>query len=155
YIEVSAGIKRNVFNNPTLPQRARKRSILNFDQDINMSMNAKVGDKVNFDINYNSDASFDLDARQIKLSYSGGEDDIIKNIEAGNVSMTTTNSLINAGETLLGVKSDLQFGNLQINTVFSRQLTESNPFLVNDGPRTYSFQIESDQYDENRHFFLG
>ena len=155
YIEISTGIKRNVYNNPTLPQRARRRSIFNFDQDINMTMNAKVGSKVNFDINYNSDTSFDLDARQIKLSYLGNEDDIIKNIEAGNVSMTTTNSLINSGEALFGVKSDLQFGNLQINTVFSRQLSEDQPFLLNEGPSTYTFQIDADQYDENRHFFLG
>ena len=155
YIEVSAGIKRNVFNNPTLPQRARRRSIFNFDQDINMTMNAKVGNRVNFDINYNSNASFDLDAKQIKLSYLGDEDDIIKNIEAGNVSMTTTNSLINSGEALFGVKSDLQFGNLQINSIFSRQLSESQPFLANEGISTYTFQIDADQYDENRHFFLG
>ena len=155
YIEVSAGIKRNAFNNPTLPQRARRRSIFNFDQDINMTMNAKVGSKVNFDINYNSNAAFDLDAKQIKLSYLGDEDDIIKNIEAGNVSMTTTNSLINTGEALFGVKSDFQFGDLQINTVFSRQLSESQPFLANEGPSTYTFQIDADQYDENRHFFLG
>ena len=155
YIEVSAGIKHNVFNNPTLPQRARRRSIFNFDQDINMTMNAKVGNRVNFDINYNSDASFDLDARQIKLSYKGDEDDIIRNIEAGNVSMTTTNSLINTGDALFGVKSDFQFGDLQINTVFSRQLSETQPFLANEGPSTYTFQIDADQYDENRHFFLG
>ncbi|MBF6596985.1 MAG: cell surface protein SprA [Fermentimonas sp.] len=155
YIEVSAGIKRNVFNNPTLPQRARRKSIFNYDQDIDMTMNAKVGNKVNFDINYNSDASFDLDAKQIKLSYLGEEDDIVKNIEAGNVSMTITNSLINTGEALFGVKSDLQFGKMQINTIFSRQLSESKPFLNNEGPSTYTFQIEADQYDENRHFFLG
>ena len=155
YIEVSAGIKRNVFNNPTLPQRARRRSIFNFDQDINMTMNARVGNRVNFDINYNSDASFDLDARQIKLSYLGDEDDIIKNIEAGNMSLTTTNSLINSGETLFGVKSDFQFGNLQIYSIFSRQLSESQAFLPDGGSTTYTFQIDADQYDENRHFFLG
>lgn len=155
YIEVSAGIKRNVFNNPTLNQRARRRSIFHFDQDINMTMNAKVGNKINFDINYNSDDSFNFDAKQINLSYKGDEDDIVKNIEAGNVSLTTTNSLINVGETLFGIKSDLQFGNLNINTVFSRQLSETQPFMLNDTPRNYTFQINADQYDENRHFFLG
>jgi hypothetical protein len=155
YIEVFTGIKRNVYNNPTLPQRARRKSIFNFDQDINMTMNAKVGDKINFDINYNSDASFNIDARQINLSFKGDEDDIIKNIEAGNVRMTTTNSLVNTGEALFGVKSDLQFGNLHINTIFSRQLTESQPTSSTDGTMTYPFQINADQYDENRHFFLG
>ncbi len=158
YIEVSAGLKRNVFNNPTLPQRARRRSMFDFDQDINMTMNAKVGDKVNFDINYNSNSSFDIgmDAKEIKLAYRGDEDDIIKNIEAGNVTMTTTNSLINTGGALFGVKADLQFGNLHLNTVFSRQQTVSDLLrTMDDGQRSVAFEINADEYDANRHFFLG
>lgn len=155
YIEVSAGIKHNILNNPTLPQRARRRSIFNFDQDIDMKMNAKVGNKINFDLNYNSETLFDLDAKRINLTYKGGEDDIIKNIGVGNVRMTTTNSLINSGESLFGVKSDLQFGNLNINTVFTRQLSENAPFQLDGSEQTYPFIINADQYDENRHFFLG
>ena len=155
YIEISTGFKRNIYNNPTLPQRARRKSIFSFDQDIDMTMNAKVGDKINFDINYNSNQSFDFEAKKLNLSFKGDEDDIIKNIEAGNVSMTTKNSLINSGESLFGIKSDLQFGRLHINSVFSRQLSETQPLLINDSQNTYTFQLDADEYDENRHFFLG
>lgn len=158
YIEVSAGIKKNTFNNPTLPQRARRRSMFDFDQDINLTMNAKVGNKVNFDINYNSNTSFDigLDSKEIKLAYKGDEDEIIKNIEAGNVNMTTTNSLINTGGPLFGVKADLQFGKLHLNTVFSRQLKESEALFSQDNSyKSIEFEINADQYDANRHFFLG
>ena len=66
HIEVSAGLKRNIINNPTIPQRARKKTIFDFGQNIDISMNAKVGEKINFDIDYDSEAGFDMDSRQIK-----------------------------------------------------------------------------------------
>lgn len=154
-LEVSAGMKRDVTDNPTLPQRARIRNRFDFDQQIQLNMNAKVGDKVNFNINYDSDATFDMEARQIKLAYRGDEDEIIRNIEAGNVSMTTTNSLINGGTALFGIKADLQFGKLQVNTLFSQQQSETQTVNSRGGVQTTPFEFNADQYDENRHFFLG
>ncbi|MDD4697541.1 MAG: cell surface protein SprA [Fermentimonas sp.] len=155
YINVGAGLKRNIINNPTLPQRARKRTIFEFNQDIDINMNAKVGEKINFDINYDSEAGFDMDSKQIKLGYTGNEEDIIKNIEAGNVSMTTSNTLINVGTALFGVKSDLQFGNLYINTIFSQQQSESQTVTSSGGVNTTPFAFNADEYAANQHFFLG
>ena len=120
-IEISAGLKQDVTDNPTLPQRARRRSMFDFEQQIQLNLNAKVGDKVNFDINYDTEATFDFRSRQINLAYRGNEDEIIRNIEAGNVSMTTGNRLINGGAALFGIKADLQFGKLQVNTLISQQ----------------------------------
>ncbi len=154
-IEISTGLKRDVTDNPTLPQRARIRNRFDFDQQIRFNMNAKVGDKIDFNINYDSDATFDLDARQIKLAYRGDEDEIIRNIEAGNVSMTTTNSLINGGTALFGIKTDLQFGKLHVNTLFSQQQSETQTVNSRGGVQTTPFEFNADQYDENRHFFLG
>ena len=153
--EISTGIKRDVNKNPTLPQRARRRTTFEMGQDIRVNLNAKVGDKINFDINYDSQEAFDLDARKINLSYRGDEDDIIRNIEAGNVSMTTGNSLIDAGEALFGIKADLQFGKLRINTLISQQESEARTVNSQGGVQTTPFEINADAYDENRHFFLG
>jgi cell surface protein SprA len=155
YIQVGAGFKRNIINNPTLPQRARRRTYFDFDQDIDINMNAKVGEKINFDINYDSEAGFDMDSKKIRLAYTGNEDDIIKNIEAGNVSMTTTNSLIDGGAALFGIKSDLQFGNLHINTIFSQQQSESQTVTSSGGVNTTPFEFRADEYAVNQHFFLG
>lgn len=153
--EISTGIKHTSINNPTLPQRARRRTIFDFDPQIQLNVNAKVGNKVDFGLNYNTDAMFDFDAKRINLAYRGDEDEIIKNIEAGNVSMTTTNSLINGGAALFGVKSDLQFGKLRVNTVLSQQDSEARTINSRGGVQTTPFEFRADQYDENRHFFLG
>ncbi len=154
-IELSAGIKRNVTDNPALPERARKRTMFDFDQNIQLSANAKVGNKIDFGMNYNTDAMFSFDAKRIKLAYQGKEDEIVKNIEAGNVSMTTTNPLINGGAALFGIKTDLQFGKLRVNTVLSQQKSESRTVNSRGGVQTTPFEFGADQYDENRHFFLG
>jgi len=154
-IEISAGLKRDVTDNPTLPQRARRRSMFDFDQQIQLNLNAKVGDKINFDINYDTEATFDFRSRQINLAYRGDEDEIIKNIEAGNVSMTTGNRLINGGAALFGIKADLQFGRLKVNTLFSQQQSEARTVNSSGGTQTTPFEFSADSYDENRHFFLS
>ncbi len=153
--EISTGIKRDVTDNPTLPQRARRRTTFDMGQDIRVNLNAKVGDKINFDINYDSEATFDMEARKIKLAYRGDEDEIIRHIEAGNVGMTTSNSLIDAGEALFGVKADLQFGKLRVNTLLSQQESETRVVNSQGGVQTTPFEFSADAYDENRHFFLG
>ena len=154
-IEISAGLKQDVTDNPTLPQRARRRSMFDFEQQIQLNLNAKVGDKVNFDINYDTEATFDFRSRQINLAYRGNEDEIIRNIEAGNVSMTTGNRLINGGAALFGIKADLQFGKLQVNTLISQQRSEARTVNSSGGRQTTPFEFSADSYDENRHFFLS
>lgn len=69
-----------------------------------MNVNGKVGDKVNFNLNYNTESSFEFDQKMLKLNYKGKEDDIIKSIEAGNVSMPLNSSLIPGSSALFGIK---------------------------------------------------
>ncbi|MEA5061801.1 MAG: hypothetical protein VB054_00510, partial [Petrimonas sp.] len=42
-IELTTGLKRDVLNNPTLPERSRKRNRFDLDQQIQLNVNAKVG----------------------------------------------------------------------------------------------------------------
>ena len=154
-VEISTGMNRNITDNPTLPQRARKRSMFDFDQQIQLNVNAKVGDKINFDINYDTESTFDFQSKQLKLAYRGDEDEIIQNIEAGNVSLNSGNSLIHAGAALFGIKSELQFGKLRVKSLFSQQQSESQTINTRGGIQTTPFEFSADQYEENQHFFLG
>ncbi|WP_302315360.1 cell surface protein SprA, partial [uncultured Parabacteroides sp.] len=140
---------------PSLPERARNRTFFNFDESVQLNVQASVGSKVNFDMNYNTETSFDFDSKKLKLAYTGEEDEIIKSLEAGNVSMTTSNSLINGGAALFGMKADLQFGKLRVNALFAQQESESKTVSSKGGVQTKPFELTIDQYDENRHFFLS
>ena len=153
--EVTVGMKMNKNNDPSLPERSRKRSFFNFDESVQLNVQASVGTKVNFGMNYNTETSFDFDSKKLKLAYTGEEDEIIKSLEAGNVSMNTSNSLINGGAALFGMKADLQFGKLRVNTLFAQQESESKTIKSKGGVQTKPFEIKVDEYDENRHFFLA
>ena len=153
--EVELGLKQNKTKNPSLPERARNRTFFNFDENVQLNVQASVGSKVNFDMNYNTETSFDFDSKKLKLAYTGEEDEIIKSLEAGNVSMTTSNSLINGGAALFGMKADLQFWKLRVNALFAHQESESKTVSSKGGVQTKPFELTIDQYDENRHFFLS
>ncbi|WP_321438315.1 cell surface protein SprA [uncultured Bacteroides sp.] len=153
--ELTFGFKTKNVKNPSLPERSRKTTGFDFDEKINISVNGKVGDKVNMNMNYNTDATFDFDTKNIKLKYEGKEDEIIKLLEAGNVSMPTNSSLIKGATSLFGIRTDLQFGKLKLQTVISQQESESKTVNSKGGAQTTSFEISADNYDENRHFFLA
>ena len=153
--DIEIGMKTNSTDNPALPVTSRRRSFFNFDESVQLNMQANVGTKVDFNMNYNTESSFDFDSKKLKLAYTGEEDEIIKLIEAGNVSMQTSNSLINGGAALFGMKADLQFGKLRINALLAQQESESKTVSSKGGVQTKPFELNVDAYDENRHFFLA
>ena len=119
--ELKIGVNMKNIDNPSLPIRNRKTTAFDFDEKINLSVNGKVGDKVNMNLNYNTDATFDFDTQNLKLKYEGKEDEIIKLVEAGNVSFPSNNSLVKGASNLFGVRADMQFGRLKLQTVLSQK----------------------------------
>ena len=154
-VQVSMGIKSNKTDNPALSLSARRKTYFDFDQKIQATIAASVGNRMRFNMTYNTDATFDFDSKNLKLAYEGEEDDIVKSIEAGNVSMTTGSSLIRGGTALFGIKSKLQFGKLTATALISQQNSESKTVSTKGGAQTTQFTINADQYDQNRHYFLA
>ena len=154
-VNLSMGVKTNKTDNPALALDARRRTYFDFDQKIQATVNASVGDRMKFNMTYNTDATFDFDSKNIKLAYEGKEDDIVKSIEAGNVSMTTGSSLIRGSTALFGIKTQLQFGKLTATALVSQQNSQSTSVSSKGGVQTTEFSINADEYDQNRHFFLG
>ncbi len=154
-IVVNMGVKTNKTDNPALSVASRRKTYFDFDQKIQATIAASVGDKMKFNMTYNTDATFDFDNKNLKLAYDGKEDEIIKNIEAGNVSMTTGSSLIRGSSALFGVKTKLQFGKLTATALVSQQNSESQTVNTKGGAQTTSFYVTADKYDQNRNFFLS
>ncbi len=153
--EMKFGYHYEFIDNPSLSERNRKTTSFDFDEKINLNVNAKVGDKMDFNINYNTDATFDYDAKNLKLKYEGKEDEIVKLIEAGNVSMPSNSSLIRGASALFGVRTDLQFGRLNLQAVVSQKKSQSRTVSSRGGSQLSLFDIQAYDYDENRHFFLA
>ena len=153
--ELKLGMNKKSIDNPSLPIRNRKTTMMNFDEKINLNVNGKVGDKVNMNLNYNTDATLNYDAQNMKLKYDGKEDEIIKLVEAGNVSFPSNSSLIKGASSLFGVRTDMQFGKLKLQMVASQKKSASKSVSSRGGVQLTPFEINVADYEENRHFFLS
>ena len=153
--ELKMGGNMKKVNNPALAASRRKTFGFDFDEKINLSMNGKVGDKINLNLNYNTEATFDFDSQNMKLKYDGKEDEIVKLIEAGYVSVPSNVSLVPGVSSLFGLRTDVQFGKLKMQTVVSQKKSASTSVNSKGGSQTNSFEFSATNYEENRHFFLS
>jgi cell surface protein SprA len=122
-----------------------------------LTVDGNIGSKMKLNFNYDAQSSFNFD-QQIKLKYDSeafSEDDIVKKIEAGNVSLPLKGTLIKGSQSLMGLKTDLQFGHLRMSLLASQQLSKQNNIKIENGASIQDFDINPDDYDENRHFFLS
>lgn len=152
--ELIFGLNRSKNFNPAIPQKQQKITNFDFNMRIQLNLIGKIGDKLKVTTNYNTEASFDWE-NQVKLDYTGYEDEIIKKIEAGNVTLPLQSSLISGSQTLFGVKTQLQFGRLMMTTVFSQQKGKKQEVTVQGGAQIQNFTVNGDNYEQNKHFFLG
>ena len=153
--ELKIGATLKNIDNPSLPIRNRKTTSIDFDEKINLTMNGKVGDKVDMNLNYNTDATFDYDAQNMKLKYEGKEDEIIQLVEAGNISFPSNSSLIQGASSLFGIRTDLQFGKLKLQLAASQKKSSSKSVSTKGGTQLTDFEFSTTNYEENRHFFLA
>ena len=140
--------------NPAIPVRNRKTNTFEFDEKIQLNVVGKIGDKLKLTTSYNTEATFDYE-NQMKLEYTGYEDEIIKKIEAGNVSLPLNGSLITGSQTLFGIKTQLQFGRLTVTSVLSQQKGKKSEVEVTGGAQVTKYDIAGDAYEANKHYFLA
>ena len=156
-IDLTLGGDYRYYANPILPTFARTTGGLLFNMDIQMNVTGKIGDKLNLNTAFNNKATFDFD-QIMKINYNSdvfSEDDIIKSIEGGNVSLPLRGSLIQGSQNLFGIKTELQFGHLRITALAAQQKNRRQNLNVQGGSQVQNFSIPIDQYDENKHFFLS
>ncbi len=153
-VTLTAGYLGQNIKNPTLPERARKNGGFDFDMNANFGLNAKIGDKLNFPVTYNTLANFQFE-NQLKLDYTGNTDAIIKRIEAGNVAFPAKGSLMPGASALFGLKTELQFGKLYVTAVLANQNSNRQQVQLSGGTGLQQFVVKADEYEENRHFLLA
>jgi cell surface protein SprA len=153
-VDITAGYQGQNVQNPTLPESARKTGGLDFNMNANLNVIGNIGSKLKLPISYNTLANFDFE-NQLKLDYTGGPDEIIKKIEAGNVSFETKSTLMSGAQSLFGIKTKLQFGKLSITAVLANQRSQKQSVGSQGGAAVTSFSFKADDYEENRHFLLA
>ncbi|MBS1662454.1 MAG: cell surface protein SprA, partial [Bacteroidetes bacterium] len=153
-VDILAGFQSQNIQNPTLPESARRTSTPDFNMNANLNVVGNIGDKLKLPISYNTLANLDLE-NQLKLDYTGGPDEIIKKIEAGNVSFTTPSTLMTGAQSLFGIKTKLQFGKLSVTAVLANQRSQKQTVASQGGASVTTYSFKADDYEENRHFLLA
>ncbi|MBI1224965.1 MAG: cell surface protein SprA [Bacteroidetes bacterium] len=155
-IDLTFGVDYSNTQNPSWTKRQQRRGGFDFDMDIQMNVEGSIGEKLKLSTNYNTKATFDFD-NTMKLDYNTdafGEDDIIKKIEAGNVSLPLKSTLIQGSQSLFGLKTELQFAKLHLALVASQQRSQQDDVTLKGGSQFQEYEVFADAYDENRHFLL-
>lgn len=153
-VDITAGYQGQNIKNPTLPERTRKNGSFDFDMNAQVNVNADIGGKLKFPINYNTLANFGQD-NQLKLDYTGLDDEIIKRLELGNVSFPSRSTLIPGAQQLFGIKTTAQFGKLFVTGVVANQKSQRQSANLQGGTASQLFELKADEYEENRHFLLA
>ncbi len=152
--ELIFGVNTSRTENPAIAENQRKLSTFDFNQKIQINLLGKIGDKLKVTTNYNTEAAFDFE-NQMKLEYTGYEDEILQKIEAGNVNLPLTGSLITGSQSLFGLKTQMKFGKTNVTTVFSEQRGKKQEVNVQGGAQIQQFEVNGDNYEANRHFFIA
>ncbi|PZR13822.1 MAG: cell surface protein SprA [Flavobacterium psychrophilum] len=153
-VELDLGVRYTKQDNPAISPRNRKTLTFDFDQRISMSLQGKVGTRLNVTANYDTESTFAFQ-NLIKLEYTPTEDDIIQKIEVGNVSFPLSNSLVRGAQSLFGVKMALQFGKTTVTGIFSEQKSQTKTVTAQGGGTIQDFQMFALDYDTDKHFFLS
>ena len=152
--ELIFGINISKTQNPTLPVKLQTIPTFDFKEKIQMNVTGTIGDKMQLGVNYNTDAMFEFENRT-KLQYAGKEDEILKKVEAGDVTLPLTGTLITGSYSLFGLKTEMQFGKLTVTTVLSQQKGQSSVIQAKGGAQLTDYEVYVDDYEANRHFFLS
>ncbi|MGF1670931.1 MAG: cell surface protein SprA [Balneolaceae bacterium] len=138
---------------PSLPPDQQTRIDPTFDQSLQLNIQGTIGDKLSIQTDWDTERAFDFQNR-LNIVYEGYDDEVIKRIELGNVSMQTGNSLIRGSGALFGIKSVVEFGPLRFTNVLSQQDGETNVETISGGSQEQHINIRPVDYEDDKHFFL-
>ena len=150
-MNVGASIQQS--EDPSLPPDQQTRIDPTFDQNLQLNIQGTIGDKLTIQTDWDTERAFEYQNR-LNIVYQGYENEIIKSIELGNVTMNTGNSLIRGSGALFGVKSVAEIGSLRLTSVISQQDGESNVETISGGSQERRIQIRPADYSNDRFFFM-
>lgn len=159
HIKIAGETRRS--NRFTASERRQNQSwfpSLDMEQQLQINLSGQIGERIMLEVDHNSEV-IGPDATKIKLSFEGGEDDVIKSIETGDVGLTLPGSTLLGYSSnksgLFGIKTVGQVGPAEFTVVASKQKAESASKSFNSkGGSATEHVIEAYRYLNNRFFRL-
>ncbi|MBL7149020.1 MAG: cell surface protein SprA [Candidatus Cloacimonetes bacterium] len=147
-------------DDPSSEKKKRNNFDLEIRQDLNLRLKGTIGEKIHVNINHQSSSESDVIAvpTEININYEGVEDEVVKRIDGGNISLALTGSRLfsysTSSEGLFGIKTELEAGNLEITTILGKDEAKKSTQTWRGDSQADSTVIESRNYVKRTHYFI-
>lgn len=149
-VDIHGAWRNETTEGQTVSRLGNTRNEPDFSQQVQISVNGTIGDKLSISADWNTERTFEYE-NQLKIKYTGYEDEIVQSVEAGNVSLQTS-SLVGGGEALFGVKSQFQMGPFKLTALASQKKGEVKEVSLTGGSEKQQFEIHAYEYSTNHYF---
>lgn len=153
-INVRFGGKWQKTENPAVARSLQRTGAFDFDQQIKINLQGDIGERLKVNANWNTNASFEVD-NNLKIAFQGKEEDWLRDIQAGNISVPLNTQLIKGANQLFGIKTVMQFGKVGVTSFVSSQRGKRQSITIQGGGQAREFEFAISEYDAYKHFFLG
>lgn len=151
-VEILGAFRSSTTDAATISRTGSTTSEPDFKQNVSIMVDGTIGDKLNISANWDTQRLFDYE-NQLKIAYTGYDDELIQKIEAGNVALSTASGLVGSSQALFGIKAEMKIGPMKLTTVASQKKSEKKSISVKGGSQKQTFELRAYQYSTN-HFFI-
>jgi hypothetical protein len=127
------------------------------DQKQQLMIEGKIGDRISILVDQDSERDFDWE-NNMRIIYTGKEDDIVQKVEAGNValSLPATQYVTFSGKNngLFGLKSLMKLGGLNVTAIASVEKGKKEKLSIEGGAQSTTTTIKDYEYRRNLYFYL-
>jgi cell surface protein SprA len=149
-VDIHGAWRNETTEGVTASRLGNTRNEPDFKQTVQINVNGTIGDKLTISADWNTERTFEYE-NQLKIKYTGYEDEIVQSVEAGNVSLQTS-PLVGGSEALFGIKATFKMGPLTLTTLASQKKGEIKEKTVTGGTTTRDFEIHAYEYSSNHYF---
>jgi cell surface protein SprA len=151
-VDIRAAFRTTTTDQITLSTLGNTRNEPDFAQEVQINVSGTIGDKLNILADWNTQRTFEYE-NQLRIKYTGYDDEVVQSVEAGNVSLSTNSSFISSSSALFGIKAAFLFGPLKMTAIASQKKGQIQEKNITGGSSEREFNIHPYEYSTD-HYFL-
>lgn len=133
---------------------------LKMEQETNLRLRGTIGEKIAVNLKYNSRQDEQLfDANNVNVKYTGDEDEFVKSIEGGNITLSLSGSRYisynTSSQGLFGITSKFKYGNLDLSVIASKEESQKNTQSYVGTSQADSTIVRSRDYAPRNMYYLA
>ena len=150
-VDIHAAFTNTTTDQVTLSALGSTTNQPDFSQEVQINVSGTIGDKLNILADWNTQRTFEYE-NQLKIKYTGYDDEIVQSVEAGNVSLATNSSFISSSSALFGIKAVFQLGPLKLTGLASQKKGQIQEKNITGGSSETDFTLHAYNYNTDHYF---